>query len=48
MLLYGAEVRRTERAKADLIEAVAIGYAGCRSEEGNQAMDRMLHALRKR
>lgn len=46
MLLYGAELRRAQRAKADLIEAVASGYAGCRTKEGATAMDRMLHALR--
>lgn len=48
MLLYGASVRRTTRNRADLIEAIAFGYAGCQSQEGAQAMDRMLHALRDR
>lgn len=48
MLLYAASLRRTQRARADLMEAVAFGYSGCKSKEGAQAMDRMLHALRDR
>lgn len=48
MLLYHAALRRGERFKADLVDAVASGYAGCQSKEAAQAMERMVHGLRNR
>lgn len=47
MLLYHAELRRRAHAKANLAEAVAFGYGGCKSDEGVKALDRYLGALRK-
>lgn len=47
MLLYHAELRRRAHAKADMAEAVAFGYGGCKSDEGVKALDRYLGALRK-
>lgn len=47
MLLYGAELRRRARAKADVIEAVSAGYAGCKSKEGSRATQKLIAALRR-
>ena len=47
MLLYAAEQRRRARARADLIEAVAMGYGGCQSRDGARAMQRLIDALRR-
>jgi hypothetical protein len=47
MLMHRAERRRDRHAQADLIEAIAIGYGGCKGKEGPRAMERMLQALRK-
>lgn len=47
MMGYRAELRRQARAKADLIEAVATGYGGCKSKDGVQAMERVIDALRR-
>jgi len=47
MLLHDAEQRRRRRFKADLIEAVATGYAGCKSKESGSAAERLVEALRK-
>ena len=47
MLLYHAELRRRAHAKANLAEAVAFGYGGCKSDEGVKALDRYLDSLRQ-
>lgn len=47
MLLHRAELRRRARAKADLAEAVAFGYGGCKSDKGVDALQRLLDALRR-
>lgn len=47
MLLDAAEQRRQRRFKADLIEAVASGYGGCRGKKGPRAMQQMLDLLRR-
>jgi len=47
MLLDAAEQRRQRRFKADLIEAVASGYGGCRGKKGPHAMQRFINWLRK-
>lgn len=46
MLHHAATRRRLARAKADLIDAVAFGYAGCKSKEGANATERLCAALR--
>jgi hypothetical protein len=48
MLLYRTEKRRQRRARADLIEDIGFGYAGCRSDEGMQLKkDRIEHLRRE-
>lgn len=47
MLMYRAEQRRQRHAQADLIQAVATGYAGCKGKGGPKAMQKVLAALRK-
>lgn len=47
MRAYQAELRRTQRVQADVAEAVAAGYAGCRAEDGPANLQRFLEARRK-
>lgn len=47
MLMYRAEQRRERHAQADLIQAIAIGYGGCKGDKGPRAMKEALAALRK-
>ncbi|HET7300227.1 MAG TPA: hypothetical protein VFJ01_06190 [Oleiagrimonas sp.] len=44
--MYQAERRRERHAQADLIQAVAVGYGGCKSKEGGRAMEKVVKALR--
>lgn len=46
MLLYRAELRRRAGIKADLTEAVAFGYGGCKTDKGSDALERFLDSLR--
>lgn len=48
MLKYRCELQRQNHAQARIIEAVASGYGGCKSEKGDQAMQRIIDALRSR
>lgn len=47
MAFYDAEQRRLRHAQADLIDAVSIGYAGCRSDKGIHAKQRIIETLRR-
>lgn len=47
MLFAGAAMRRECRRQADLIQAVAIGYGGCKSKQGAKAMQSAMQSLRK-
>jgi len=47
MAFYDAEQRRQNRAKADIVEAVATGYAGCKTDKGVNAMQRLIQLLRR-
>lgn len=47
MAFYDAEQRRQNRAKADIVEAVASGYAGCKTAKGSKAMKRLIELLRR-
>lgn len=48
MALYAAELRRRDALKADTAEAVAMGYAACKSEDGSRGLQNMVKALRRR
>jgi len=47
MLLHHAEQRRQRRFKADVSEAVGVGYAGCKSVKGGKAAERLIELWRK-
>lgn len=47
MLFAGAAMRRDRRQQADLIQAVAIAYGGCKSSKGSKAMQQCIQALRE-
>ena len=47
MRAYHAEQRRTARLQADVAEAVAQAYSGCRTDDGPAALQRFLEARRK-
>jgi len=46
MLHYGIAVQREQQLQARMIEAVAFGYGGVKSDKGNTAMQRILKLLR--
>jgi hypothetical protein len=46
-LLHAAAQRRQRRFKSDLIEAIGVGYAGCKSKDGGKAAQRLVELLRE-
>jgi hypothetical protein len=46
MLFYRCELQRQNRATARIIEAVATGYAGCKSKRGASALAQIVAQLR--
>lgn len=47
MLLHDASRRRARRIEADMAEAVAMGYSGCRAQDGPKALQRFIDERRK-
>jgi len=47
MALHDAEKRRDRHARADLIDAIAAAYGGCRSDEGLESRRELLRLLRQ-
>ena len=47
MALHDAEKRRDRHARADLIDAIAAAYGGCRSDKGLQSRRELLRLLRQ-
>ena len=47
MRAYFAEQRRTARVQADMAEAFATGYGGCKTDEGAAALQRFIESRRK-
>lgn len=46
-MAFARAARRDERRrKAELIEAVALAYGGCKSKEGAQSTARLIDSLR--
>lgn len=48
MLHYLMALQREREAQARIVEAVAFGYGGIKSEKGNAAMQKILAVLRGR
>lgn len=46
MLHYQIAMQREQQMQARMIEAVAFGYGGVKSDKGNSAMQRILALLR--
>lgn len=46
MLMFRCEMQRQGHMQARLIESVAFGYSGVRSEKGPSVMRKMLNLLR--
>lgn len=46
MLHYRMAMQREREAQARVVEAVAFGYGGIKSEKGNSAMQKILAVLR--
>lgn len=47
MAVYNGEQRRDRHARADLIDAIAAAYGGCRSDKGQRARSDLLRLLRQ-
>ena len=45
MLYHAAEIRRQKRIEAGLIDAVAVGYGGMRSQSGFKHLRQRIAAL---
>lgn len=47
MAVYDADQRRSRHARADLIDAIAAAYGGCRSDKGLAERRDLLRVLRQ-